>query len=312
VAEEDKEPRQEADIGAKCKLMKQIRRELTCTEQGCAAAGGEAGGASNHVGSSTEHSGATCKKHRRPSKVARLVEKADPLGPEWAAVRDVPPVDINRLEEPTGAFLDHMKPYVFDCGSYTFPWDLNWNRQSPELKVRFIFRLRKLYPGPWEAKAMLNLLGNNLRKKRNRLKRRFRIYSNPKAVTRPKGCTLQSWEQIYHDLRDPKKKAKSDLCKMKAHERITTGSPFSHRTGRGGYRGIVAKFVSECRVPNVIACGRVGYCRSPCRSWGQRRQRCSDHKRVFERCCFWSLFLRNDSPDDVMVGGQQCHTCKAV
>jgi hypothetical protein len=102
-----------------------------------------------------------------------------------------------------------------------------------------------LYPGPWEAKAVLAHLGNNLRERRNRLKRRFKVYRNPKAVTRPKGCTLQSWEQIWHDLKDPKKEAKSNLCKLKAEERVASGaSPFSHRTGRGGYRAIVAKFVS--------------------------------------------------------------------
>jgi hypothetical protein len=71
------------------------------------------------------------------------------------------------------------------------------------------------------------------------------MYSNPKAVIRPKGCTLESWQQIYDDLKDSKKKAKLELCKFKAQERVASGgTPFTHRTGRGGYRAIVAKFVS--------------------------------------------------------------------
>jgi hypothetical protein len=249
VAAEEEDARDGAVMRANEKLIKKLRRELKAAEEGiegCAVGARDSGRVSDHsgIGNTGKQNGAICKKRRRSAAAAILVEKADPLGPEWAAVRDVPPVEVNRLGEPTGAFWDHMKPYVFDRGAYTFPWDINWNRQSPKLKARFIFRLRKLYPGPWEAKGVLNLLGNNLREKRNRLKRRFRIYSNAKAVTRPKGCTLQSWEQIYRDLRDPKKKKKSDLCKMRADERLATGSPFSHRTGRGGYRGIVGRFVS--------------------------------------------------------------------
>jgi hypothetical protein len=50
-----------------------------------------------------------------------------------------------------------------------------------------------------------------------------------------KDCTLQSWQQIYDDLKDPKKKTKSELCKLKVEERIANGaSPFSHQTGRRG------------------------------------------------------------------------------
>jgi hypothetical protein len=138
-----------------------------------------------------------------------------------------------------------MKQYIFDQESYIFPWEINWNRQCPKLKGNFILRLRQLFPGSWESKAVLADVGNNLRERRNRLKRRFKIYSNPKSVTRPKGCTLESWERIFQDLRDPKKKAKSNLCKMRADKRIAAGAcPFSHRTRRGDYRRIVAKFVS--------------------------------------------------------------------
>jgi hypothetical protein len=182
------------------------------------------------------------KKPLQSSKALRGLEVEDPLGPEWAAVKDVPAVEVNRLGEPIGTFWDHMQPYVYDRGAYIFPWDVNWNRQCPELKVRFIFRQRKLYPRPWETKAVLTHMESNLRERRNPLKKRFKIYSNPKSVTRPKGCML---ENIYKDLRDPKKKPKSELCKLKIEERLaTTESPFNHRTGMAGYRGIVAKFVS--------------------------------------------------------------------
>lgn len=175
----------------------------------------------------------------------RTMQKEDALGLPWAAVQDVPPLEITRLGSPCGPFWDHMRPFLYDRGAYVFPWHLNWNEQCPELKARFIYRLRQLYPGAWEAKEVLAQLGNSLRERRNRLKKRFKIYSNPKAVPRPKGCTLESWEQIYRDLRDPKKMAKASLCKVKADERVALAVyPFSHRCGRGGYRAIVARFVS--------------------------------------------------------------------
>jgi hypothetical protein len=229
------------------KRTKELRRELRAIEgqtgrSGKTGAKGECSG----MGAGSFEARQLQKRRKKSQKTLTDLEVHDPLGPQWAAVRDVPPVEVNRLGEPSGAFWDHMKPYVFDRGAYIFPWEVNWNRQCQELKARFIFRLRKLYPGPWEAKAVLEHLGNNLRERRNRLKRRFKIYSNPKSVTRPKGCTLQSWDQILKDLKDPKKKAKSELCKLKADERVATGaSPFSHWTGRGGYMGIVARFVSR-------------------------------------------------------------------
>jgi hypothetical protein len=165
----------------------------------------------------------------------KALERHDHLGPEWAALRDLklPPVEVNRLGEPTGIYWDHMKPYLFDHAAYICPWHADWNKQCTELKARFILRLRKLHPGPWEAKVVLNQMGNSLRKKRNRLKKRFKIYSNPKAVNQPKGCNhgRKSWQS----LRDSKKKAKSDLYKRKAEEKVAAGSSsFTHRTRRAG------------------------------------------------------------------------------
>jgi hypothetical protein len=208
-------------------------------------------------------------RRQQSSKAKKALEKHDPLGPEWASLRDVPAVEVNRLGEPIGSFWDHMKPYIFDRASYIFPWHVDWNKQCEELKSRFIMRLRKLYRGPWEAKAVLKQVGNSLRERRNRLKKRFKIYSNPKAISRPKGCTLQSWQEIYRGLRDPIKRAKSDLCKLKAQERVAAGcTAITHRTGRGGYRGIVARFVSPSicflAFPNDV------------RVWGKSR-RCRSH-----------------------------------
>jgi hypothetical protein len=99
--------------------------------------------------------------------VLRLVDGRDPMGPEWATVHDVPPVEVNRLGDPTRAFWDYMQPFFFYRGTYTFPWHVNWNWQCLELKARFIFRLRNLCPRPWEAKGVLALLGNNLKERRN-------------------------------------------------------------------------------------------------------------------------------------------------
>jgi hypothetical protein len=247
VADEDVHCNGRADERVKQKLIKQLRRELKAAEEG---SGGDAGRCDwgeegDAVGTRSKEALQIRKRRRQMPRELIPLERRDPLGPQWAAVRDVPPLEVNRLGEPTGAFWDHMQPYVFDRGASTFPWHVNWNQQDPELKARFLLRLRELYPGPWEAKAMLIHLGNNLRERRNRLKKRFKIFSNPRAVTRPKGCTMESWDQIFKDLKDPKKKEKSELCKLKAEERIANGgSPFTHRTGRGGYRGIVAKFVS--------------------------------------------------------------------
>jgi hypothetical protein len=181
----------------------------------------------------------------RKKVMHRTLQMQDPVGPAWVEVKDIPPLEVNRLGCPSGAFWDHMRPFVFDRGAYIFPWHLDWHDQCPELKTSFLFRLRQIYKGPWEAKGVLAQLGNSLREKRNRLKKRFKFYSHPKAVPRPRGCTVESWEQIFRDLQDPKKKTKSDLCKAKADERVASGvSPFSHKCGRGGYKVIVARFVS--------------------------------------------------------------------
>lgn len=55
---------------------------------------------------------------------------------------------------------------------------------------------------------------------------------------------MESWKRILEDLDDPKKKAKSAKCKVAADERVAKVG-YSHRCGRGGYRAIVEKFVSE-------------------------------------------------------------------
>jgi hypothetical protein len=248
MMEEEKFTEKGEEDRSRKRLIKQLRKELRAAEEGRLPGGSSSRGAEDEGRLLSRKRAAvrTRKIPRQSTAAAKALEKADPLGPEWAAVRDVPAVEVNQLGEPAGVFRDHMQPFVFDRGAYIFPWHVNWDRQCPKLKARFILRLRKLYPGPWEAKGVLAQLGNNLRERRNRLKKRFKLYANPKAVTRPRGCSLQSWEEIYHGLRDAKKKAKSDLCKLKADERAATGgSPFSHRTGRRGYRGIVAKFVSE-------------------------------------------------------------------
>jgi hypothetical protein len=223
------------------RLIKHLKRQLKAAEEGRIDVG-----RSRQVlrmGSTSKEGGGARKRQRHSQSGPKATDRNDPLGPEWAALHDVPPVEINRLGEPTGAFWEHMQPYVFDRGAYIFPWDVDWNKQSEDLKSMFILRVRELYPGPWESKGVMALVGNNLRERRNRLKKRFRICSNPKAVSRPRGCSVQSWEEILKTMRDPKKKAKSDLCKLKADQRLAA-NPFSHRTGRGGYKRIIVKFVS--------------------------------------------------------------------
>jgi hypothetical protein len=64
----------------------------------------------------------------------KTLDMEDPLRLSWADVRDVPKMEVNRLGSPSGAFWNHMRPYVFNRGAYVFPWHLNWNEQCPELK----------------------------------------------------------------------------------------------------------------------------------------------------------------------------------
>jgi hypothetical protein len=125
---------------------------LKAAEERCTVGGDTYAGAGNQMGMG--NNGGQISNKRRESKLAKkLLDKGESLGLEWASAQDVPPVHMNRLRDLMGVFWKYMRPYIYYRGAYTFPWDVNWNRQCPELKARFIFRLWKLYLGPWRRRA---------------------------------------------------------------------------------------------------------------------------------------------------------------
>jgi hypothetical protein len=136
-----------------------------------------------------------------------------------------------------------MKKRVFDEASYKFPWHVEWNRQDEYLKGRFLLRQRMLFPGHWSDKFVMHEVGVNLKEKRTRLRKEFREKKDPKMVVMPAGCTKESFLRIWEDMKDPIKAAKSLKCKRAADLRMQTIG-CRHRCGRGGYGGIIEKFVS--------------------------------------------------------------------
>lgn len=70
-------------------------------------------GAGNQIGMGS-NDGQMSNKQRESKSAKKLLDKKDSLGLEWASAQDVPPVQMNRLEDPTGAFWEHMHPYIFD------------------------------------------------------------------------------------------------------------------------------------------------------------------------------------------------------
>ncbi|KAG0574092.1 hypothetical protein KC19_VG233300 [Ceratodon purpureus] len=167
------------------------------------------------------------------------------MGSMWAHARDVPPVHTNRYNMPSGEYWEHMQAYVYDRGAKTFPSHVEWRKQCPELKAHFIRGIRKIYPGNWESKGVLEAVGKSIREKRARLRAQFKVYRDPKKVGRPNGCTFESWNKIWQDIEDPKKKEFAAVMSHKVRERLQSGQRrFSHRCGRKGYDGIVVKFVS--------------------------------------------------------------------
>jgi hypothetical protein len=84
----------------------------------------EQGAASHRIGKNNQQlknkGGLNSCGGKRLSK--RTFLKKDPLGPTWIDVQDFPLVEINKLRYPWGLFWDHMRPYLFDKGAYTFPW----------------------------------------------------------------------------------------------------------------------------------------------------------------------------------------------
>jgi hypothetical protein len=153
-------------------------------------------------------------------------------------VLDVLDFEVNSLTAPMG----DMRQYAFNQACREFPWHHNWNKQCPELKARFILKLREVSPGPWEAKNVLTTIGVNMRGKRTRLKRKFEGYKNYKRVSGLDGCSRELWSQIYEDTKDEKKKSKAALCKIAANKRMHAEG-FTYKCSPKGLQGLRDRFV---------------------------------------------------------------------
>ena len=143
----------------------------------------------------------------------------------WDVVRDVPLCEVNSMAQPVGQFWRHMKDFAFERAAYTFPWHLDWSQQDPLTKLRFKMRLKKLYPGDWDDAYVMQLIGNNIRERRGRLRKTFARANHKNSVPVAGGVTLDSWNAINDSLSNPKFQAKFDKCKVAADER--TRSPIS-------------------------------------------------------------------------------------
>ena len=163
---------------------------------------------------------------------------------EWAAVKDILKYQVDKNGMPCGAFWNHMKNYTFDCTEAYFPWHVDWLKQKKEMKAAFLSRLREIYPGSWLDGAVVQAIGNNISEKCNRLTTKFCIYNKKKSVKKPLGCTQESFDMIYQNYKEGKRKAKSNLCRQKQLERCSRGDVYSHRYGPRGIQSIVDRFVS--------------------------------------------------------------------
>jgi hypothetical protein len=112
---------------ARQRLIEHLRRELQATKEGWIDHGGRNGrrAIASRVGSSSREQGGDHNWRRQSPSPQKALDQRDLLGAEWVNVRDVPPIEINRLGEPTGAFWDHMQPFVFERGTKVFPWEVD-------------------------------------------------------------------------------------------------------------------------------------------------------------------------------------------
>ena len=63
------------------------------------------------------------------------------------SVGGVPPVQVNELGDPCGVYWKRMKDYAFEWAASQFLWHIDWNKQCPILKARFLKGIRKEFPG---------------------------------------------------------------------------------------------------------------------------------------------------------------------
>jgi hypothetical protein len=160
----------------------------------------------------------------------------------WVPPKDAPPYETNSNGRPIGHFWDHLRNYAFERGRQTFDASVAWNRQESEELRLFKMRLRCMYPGTWDEEFVMSKVRQNLKERRQRIRKNFKHYKNKEYVTVPHGLTLASWNNIHSSLIDPKYFEKSEKCKAAAIDR-TRKIKFPHRLGPAGVPGFLAEFV---------------------------------------------------------------------
>lgn len=96
-----------------------------------------------------------------PSSTALLSTEKDNLVAivtSWDVVDDIPSFEVNSVTALTGEFWEHMRRYALEQAPFEFPWHLDWNKQSKEVKAHFILKLQKVYRGPWDSKSILKAI----------------------------------------------------------------------------------------------------------------------------------------------------------
>lgn len=90
----------------------------------------------------------------------------------------------------------------------------------------------------------MKAVGENLRQRRTRLKRKFEKARNYQKVFRLAGCGRDSYQRIFESTKDEVKQRKARKCKKAAEERAKVHGP-THRCGPGEIKYVHARFVSS-------------------------------------------------------------------
>ncbi|KAG0574253.1 hypothetical protein KC19_VG247500 [Ceratodon purpureus] len=90
----------------------------------------------------------------------------------------------------------------------------------------------------------MKYIGNNIKERRARIKDKQQEGLEKNKCTVPMGCSIQAWNAIWDSQSDPKKQSKAHKCRVAAEARFKDGRG-SHRWGRLGLKGMVARFESE-------------------------------------------------------------------
>lgn len=168
------------------------------------------------------------------------VSYSDPLSlGTWDLVRDIPPLEMNDDLELVGLYWEHLSQFAFERAKIIFDWHKEWRQQDGKMKSHLLLRLRRLYPGDWDSKYVFGQIGNNLKERRIRLRRRFEKCNNKSSVSVP----MESWNAIYESLNDPKYQEKLEKCRAAAEER-TNNLRLTHKLGLCGVKKLIINFVS--------------------------------------------------------------------